>query len=289
MGLQETMSNMPDNLAGTPSPERSDQTRTALVTGASAGIGAALARMYASQGWNLILTARREAPMLALADELRGKHGVEVAVIAADLSDPAVPVWLVTEIEGRGINVDALINNAGFSRTSGFLGTDPRAHADMLRVMLLAPVELARLLAPAMIERGFGRILNVASLAGTMPATGGDTLYGPIKGFLIKASAGLWLEMQGTGVHVTALCPGYTYSEFHDVNGSRDEVTSAYPRWMWQTADHVARVGYRAAEANRPKVIPGWRNTLLSTLPRLLPERLALKIIARHARRLGRI
>lgn len=274
---------------GKPLPAATCKVRTALVTGASAGIGTALAREYARHGWNLILTARREAPMLALADELKVAYGIEVAVIVADLSDPAAPARLVAEIGERGLQVDALINNAGFSRTTGFLSTDPQGHADMLRVMLQAPVELARLLAPAMIERGFGRILNVASLAGTMPATGGDTLYGPIKSFLIKASAGLWLEMQGSGVHVTALCPGYTYSEFHDVNGSRAEVTSAYPRWMWQTADHVARVGYRAAEDNRPKVIPGWRNTLLSTLPRLLPERLALTIIARHARRLGRI
>ncbi len=280
---------MTESLATGPLSAGSAQVRTALVTGASAGIGAALAREYARHGWNLILTARREAPMLALAEALNGAYGIDVAVIAADLSDPSVPAWLVAEIGARGLKVDALINNAGFSRTTGFVSTDPQAHADMLRVMLLAPVELARLLAPAMIDQGFGRILNVASLAGTMPATGGDTLYGPIKSFLIKASAGLWLEMQGTGVHVTALCPGYTYSEFHDVNGSRTEVTSAYPRWMWQTADHVAEVGYRAAEANRPKVVPGWRNTLLSTLPKLLPEGLALMIIARHARRLGRI
>lgn len=278
-----------EDRAGGPGPAVSGPVRTALITGASAGIGAALAREYARHGWNLILTARREAPMRALADELKAAHGIEVTVMAADLSDPAVPGRLVAEIEGLGLKVDALINNAGFSRTSGFVRTTPQAHADMLRVMLLAPVELARLLAPAMIERGFGRILNVASLAGTMPATGGDTLYGPIKSFLIKASAGLWLEMQGTGVHVTALCPGYTYSEFHDVNGSRTEVTSAYPRWMWQTAGEVARAGYQAVEANRPKAIPGWRNTLLSTLPRLLPEALALWIIARHARRLGRI
>jgi uncharacterized protein len=100
----------------------------------------------------------------------------------------------------------------------------------MIRVMLTAPVELARLFAPGMVERGYGRILNVASLAGRMPATGGDTLYGPIKSFLIKASQGLHLELRGTGVHVTALCPGYTLTEFHDANGTRAEVSAAYPR-----------------------------------------------------------
>ena len=159
----------------------------------------------------------------------------------------------------------------------------------MLQVMLIAPVELSRLVLPAMVERGFGRILNVASLAGLMPATGGDTLYGPIKSFLIKASAGLHLELGGTGVHVTALCPGYTLTEFHDVNGSREQVSSAYPAWMWQDAEHVARVGYAAVEGNRVRVVPGWRNTLLAAIPKLLPDALALKIIGDHARRLDRI
>jgi short-subunit dehydrogenase len=159
----------------------------------------------------------------------------------------------------------------------------------MIRVMLTAPVELARLFAPAMVERGFGRILNVASLAGQMPATGGDTLYGPIKSFLIKASQGLHLELRGTGVHVTALCPGYTLTEFHDVNGTREQVSTAYPRWMWQTADRVARVGYAACEANRPKVTPGLANAILGTLGKHLPDQLALSMVAGHAQRLKRL
>lgn len=267
----------------------SELRRTALITGASAGIGEALARVYAEKGWDLILTARREPALAALASELCERFGTTTAVLPADLADPAAPVALTSEIERRGLTVDALVNNAGFSRTTGFLVTDPADHAAMLRVMLLAPMELARLVAPGMVQRGYGRILNVASLAGLMPATGGDTLYGPIKSFLIKASAGLWLELEGTGVHVTALCPGYTLSEFHDVNGSREEVSTAYPPWMWQTSDHVARVGFAAVEANRPRVVPGWRNTLLAAIPKLLPDGLALKIIAGHARRLKRI
>ena len=196
---------------------------------------------------------------------------------------------LIEAVTARGLDVDALVNNAGFSRTTGFVAADPADHAAMLQVMLIAPVELSRLVLPAMVERGFGRILNVASLAGLMPATGGDTLYGPIKSFLIKASAGLHLELAGTGVHVTALCPGYTLTEFHDVNGSREQVSSAYPAWMWQDAEHVARVGYAAVEGNRVRVVPGWRNTLLAAIPKLLPDALALKIIGDHARRLDRI
>lgn len=259
-----------------------------LVTGASAGIGAALARVYAANGWDVILTARRRAPLEALAAELAAT-GVSTTVVTADLSDPLAPPRLVDEIAARGLRIDGLVNNAGFSRTSGFLQTDPADHAAMIRVMLAAPVELARLYAPMMVERGFGRILNVASLAGEMPATGGDTLYGPIKSFLIKASQGLHLELRGTGVHVTALCPGYTLTEFHDVNGTREQVSAAYPAWMWQTAEQVARVGYRACELNRPKATPGAANVLLAALGKHLPDALALAMVGGHARRLRRI
>jgi len=264
-------------------------TRTILITGASAGIGAALARVYAEKGWDLILTARREAALTSLAEEIWKTYGVMATVITADLADPDAPGRLVEAIAARDLQVDGLINNAGFSRTTGFLQTDPAQHAAMVQVMLSAPVALSRLLLPAMVERGFGRIINVASLAGQMPATGGDTLYGPIKSFLIKASQGLWLETRGTGVHVTALCPGYTLTEFHDVNGSREQVSSAYPAWMWQTAEHVARVGYEACEADRPRVTPGAMNTVLAAMGKLLPDGLALNMVAGHARRLKRI
>ena len=172
--------------------------RTVLVTGASAGIGAALARAYASHGWNLILTARRTGPLQSLADALSAQYGVAVTVTPEDLADPSAPERLVGAIAGRGLVVDGLVNNAGFSRVTGFLDTELSAHRAMIQVMLTAPVDLSRLLAPGMVERRFGRVLNVASLAGQMPATGGDTLYGPIKSFLIKASQGLHLEMQGT-------------------------------------------------------------------------------------------
>ena len=262
--------------------------RTALITGASAGIGAALARVYAAEGWDLILTARREGPLNALADELR-RTGCAVTVLTADLADPAAPRALYEAVLERGLMVDALVNNAGFSRTAGFLHTDPADHAAMIRVMLTAPIELSRLFAPDMVARSYGRIINVASLAGRMPATGGDTLYGPIKSFLIKASQGLYLELKDTGVHVTALCPGYTLTEFHDVNGTRDEVSAAYPAWMWQTAARVARVGYDAVEANRPQVTPGVMNNVLAGLAKHLPDAVALKMVGGHAKRLKRI
>lgn len=263
--------------------------RTVLITGASAGIGAALARVCAADGWDLILTARREDRLLALADQILAAHPVQAHVVVADLSRPDAARDLVQAIAARGLTVDGLINNAGFSRTTGFLQTDPADHAAMLRVMLSAPVELTRLLLPGMVQRDFGRVLNVASLAGLMPATGGDTLYGPIKSFLIKASQGLYLETRGAGVNVTVLNPGYTLTEFHDVNGSRDQVSSAYPSWMWMDADRVARIGWAACEAGRASVTPGLANRLLSGLARHLPESLALRMVGGHARRLERI
>lgn len=260
-----------------------------LITGASAGIGAALARICAADGWNLILTARRQDPLLALADELMAAHPVQAHVIAADLSRPDAARDLVQVVADRGLTIDGLVNNAGFSRTTGFLATDPADHAAMLRLMLSAPVELTRLLLPGMVQRDFGRVLNVASLAGLMPATGGDTLYGPIKSFLIKASQGLYLETRGTGVHVTVLNPGYTLTEFHDVNGSREQVSSAYPAWMWMDAERVARIGWAACEAGKPSVTPGFANRVLSGLARHLPERVALKMVGGHAQRLERL
>lgn len=270
-------------------PLLSEARRTILITGASAGIGAALARVCAARGHDLILTARREGPLATLAEALSGAHGVAAAVVVADLAEPDAAARLMQAVVARGLTVDGLINNAGFSRTTGFLATDPDDHAAMIRVMLTAPVELSRLCLPGMVERGWGRVLNVASLAGQMPATGGDTLYGPIKSFLIKASQGLWLETQGTGVHVTAVCPGYTYTEFHDVNGSREQVSTAYPRWMWMDADRVARIGWDAVEANRPRVTPGVMNNVLAALGGMLPDTAALKLVGGHARRLDRL
>lgn len=261
--------------------------RTVLITGASAGIGADVARECARRGHDLILTARREAPMQALAAEIGA--AAQVTVLVEDLADPAAPRRLAQAVADRGLTMDGLVNNAGFSRTAGFLNTDPADHAAMVRVMLSAPVELARIFAPGMVERGYGRILNVASLAGRMPATGGDTLYGPIKSFLIKWSQGLHLELAGTGVHVTVLNPGYTLTEFHDANGTRDQVSAAYPGWMWMRSPDVARIGWTAVEANRAAVTPGIMNNILGGLAKHLPDGMALKMVGGHAKRLDRV
>jgi len=125
---------------------------------------------------------------------------------------------------------------------------------------------------PGMVERGFGRIVNVASVAGVWPGTNGATLYGPAKALLIRFSQGLHNEHRRTGVHVSALCPGFTYSEFHDVAGSRERVSESVPEWLWLGADQVAAAGYEAAEANRPVCVPGAPYLALTALMKVLPD-----------------
>ena len=181
--------------------------RLALITGASAGIGQAFARIYAAHGWDVALTARRAERLHQRAAELRMRAGVETVGLPAALTHPAAPEKLMAEIEAEGRVVDALVNNAGYSNTGGFAPSDWSAHRAFLQVLLLAPAELAHRALPNMLERKFGRIINVCSIAGLLPATGGDTLYGPTKSWLIKFSQGLHLEVRDRDVHVSALCP----------------------------------------------------------------------------------
>lgn len=263
--------------------------RLCLITGASAGIGAALARVYAARGWDLALTGRRADRLHQAAEEIRLRFGVETLVVPGDLADPATPERLLAEIEAQGRSVDALVNNAGYSKTSGFESTSFEDHRAFLQVMALAPVELSHRVVPGMIERRFGRILNVCSVAGLLPASAGDSLYGPAKSFLIKASQSLHLELREHGVHVTALCPGYTYSEFHDVNGSRERISQSVPEWLWLDAETVAEAGYEASEANRPVSVPGAPYKAIAALLKVMPDEWTLALTARHAQRLGRL
>ncbi len=248
--------------------------RICLITGASAGIGAEFARQYAALGWDLILTARRAERLAALAAELSSAHGVKAQVIAEDLSDRAAPERLLAAIEARGMTVDALINNAGYGLPGTFFSTTWPEQAAFLQVLLLAPVELTHLLLPGMAARGFGRIINVASLAGYTAGSAGHTLYGPVKAALIKFSESIAAECAAlghTGVHCTALCPGFTWSEFHDMNGTR-EATGRTPKWVWMDAAPVVAAGIRAVNRGQPVVVPGAVNKLIATLTRILPE-----------------
>lgn len=257
--------------------------RWALVTGASAGIGAAYARELAARGFALILTARRTDRLEALAADLKAAHGTRCECIAADLADPAAPEALVAELARRNIHVDVLINNAGYGVPGTFNVPSWKTHADFIQVMMTAPAHLAYLLLPGMQQRGYGRIGNIASLAGLVPGSAGHTLYGASKAYLIKFSQSLALENRGRGVNVCAICPGFTYSEFHDVTGSR-ALVSKMPGWMWSSAELVAREGLDALERGTPVYVTGRMNRFIKSLVKIVPDGIALKLVQRQSK-----
>jgi len=254
--------------------------RLALVTGASAGIGAAFARILASHGYDLALTARRAERLESLADEIRLRYGVETLVLPADLADPGAPGKLAADLAAQGRSVDALINNAGYGLPGSYATTRWEDQAAFIQVMVTAPCELAHRVLAGMVERRFGRIVNVASLAGLVPPSAGHTLYGAAKAFLVKFSQSLHLEGEAHGVHVSALCPGFTFSEFHDVTGTRRQIEASTPAWLWLGADEVAAAGYEAVEANRPICVPGAPNKAIAAVAKLLPDEWGLAVMA---------
>ena len=258
----------------------------ALVTGASSGIGAAIAREYAQRGVPLILTARRAHKLEQLAVELRGL--VRVEVIPADLADPHAVKTLVGEIQRRGLDVRILVNNAGYGVPGRYLTKDWYTHAQFLQVMVLSLSELTWRLLPAIRASGQGRILNVASFAALVPGADGQTLYAAAKAYLVRMSESLSLENAGHGVRVSALCPGFTWSEFHDVTGTRD-MMSKLPAWAWLDTDAVARAGVDGVESGRIIIVPGRIYTLLRFVAKHLPDRLVLGLMGRNSRKIRKV
>jgi len=251
---------------------------TALVTGASAGIGKAFADVFAKHGFDLILTARREERLLAVAGDLATKHRIKAEVIPADLSDPTAPGRLFAEIKVRGLKVDALINNAGYGVPGRYFGSHWDAQRAFIEVLVTAPCELAHRVLPEMVARKKGYIVNIASVAGMIPGSAGHTLYAAAKSFMVQFSRSLHLEQEGTGVHVTAVCPGFTYSEFHDVTGTRAQV-SKMPSYLWMNAQEVAEQGYQAVMRNKAVHVNGGVNKGIVLLAKYLPDGIGLSIM----------
>lgn len=258
--------------------------KNVVITGASAGIGAAFARLYAEKGHDLVLTARREDRLREQAGRLSQEYGVEVMVVPLDLALPTAPTRLLSRIEEAGKQVDVLINNAGYGLPGTFSNTSWDDQKDFLQVMLHAPTELCHRVLPGMAERKYGRIINVASLAGLTPGSKGHTLYGAVKSALIKLSESLNAETEGTGIHVTALCPGLTYSEFHDVNGQRDRLSNL-PQYMWQQADEVVEAAHYAVEVNRAVLVTGSVNKMLAATAQVMPGPIARQIMKAQSKR----
>ncbi|MGH6992671.1 MAG: SDR family NAD(P)-dependent oxidoreductase [Caulobacteraceae bacterium] len=261
--------------------------KLALITGASAGIGSAFARLYARRGWDVALAARREDRLEALAAEIRAEHACEALVFPGDLSDPATPEALLAGIAKEGRSVAALINNAGYGTFADFAGVSVEEQRRFIQVMIAAPTELVSRVLPAMREARFGRIIEVASLAGILPGSPGTALYGAAKAWLIRFAQSLHLELRGSGVHITALCPGLTRSEFHSVAGMTS-LTDRTPGFLWQGAEEVALCGYQAVEAGRVRAVPGAQNKAVTALARLLPETAAMNLLASQVERYRR-
>lgn len=260
-----------------------------LITGASSGIGDAMARQFAAKGWDLALVARREDRLKDLAAEMKAKNGVDSLVIPADLSKPGEPERIVAEIEKAGPQIDGLVNNAGAGQPGYFTETGWADQARFLELMVTSYLKLIHLVLPGMEKRKFGRIINVSSVSALLPVSPGHTrfsgtIYPGAKSLLIKVSQSLKAEMTGKNVHATAVCPGYTWSEFHDVNGARQSVSQLPSYWMLKAED-VAATAYDAVERNKAVSVPGAWYKFMTGLMRVLPDPVGEWLIAQQARR----
>ncbi len=246
----------------------------ALITGASAGIGLEFAKRLAERHYDLILTARRRDRLDELATRLRAEHGgIRVEVIVADLADPAAPEAIAAEVRRLEIDVDLLVNNAGFGTHGRFETLPPERERGEIAVNVAALVALTHAFLPAMLERGKGGVINVASTAAFQPVPY-MAVYAATKAFVRSFSEALHEEVQARGVRVIALCPGPTATEFFDMN-------VAAPRGPIRTVRDVVTTGLRAYDAGTPVAIDGANNKILIGFANLIPRRWAAKVAGR--------
>ena len=248
----------------------------ALITGASAGLGAEFARQLAGSGKDLILVARRTEPMEALAKALIERYKVAVDIIQSDLSDRNATSALFDAVRERGLEVDTLINNAGSVGPDLLQARDWPAQQDYIELMMTSVAGMCHHFIPPMQQRGYGRVLNVASVAGQV-SLAGDASYGPTKAYLIALSKGLSATVRGQGVNVLALCPGFTHTDFHQTD-KLARMKNRSPKFMWYDADVVVREGLVALEKGKAVHISG---RLYRFLIPLLKTRLGGWLMAR--------
>lgn len=257
---------------------------TALITGASGGIGLELAKIFARDRYDLVLVARTEDKLQKLADELRGQHGVQVRVLPADLSRPGAPEDIGRTVRDEGLTIDFLVNNAGFGQMGRFHEADWPRQADMLQVNVVALTHLTRLFVPAMVERGSGRILNLASTAAFQPGPLMSVYYAT-KAYVVSFSEAIAHELRHTGVTVTALCPGPTTSDFQraaDMLG-----TKLADMGRRATAQQVAEFGYHAMMKGKRVAIHGVLNSLLAQTVKFAPRPLVTATVERLSQKDG--
>lgn len=251
--------------------------KTALVTGASSGLGAEFARQLAALGCHLILVARREAPMQDLRRELESRHSVRVSVLPTDLGAPEGVRTLYAKLKAQGLQVDVLINNAGFGLYGEHMQLSWEQEQSMLMLDVVALAELTRLCAADMLQRDFGYILQVSSIAAYQPSPS-YAAYAAAKAYVLLFGEGLNYELRKTGVGVTVLAPGVTATEFLKVAGQK---ASLYQRLFMMQAPRVVRIGLKAMLKRKPSVIAGRLNALVTFSTRFTPRRMTAAIAYR--------
>jgi hypothetical protein len=256
--------------------KRKGDGQTALVTGASMGIGVDLAECFAKDGYDLILTARSEAALKEVAAKFSAKYKIKAAAIPVDLGVPGGGEKLAAEIAKRGLAVDVLVNNAGYGIAGAFDGSDRAAQLGMIDLNDRALVELTHIYWRRMLANKRGGVLNVASTASFQPGPL-MAIYYASKAFVLSFSEALWKEAEGTGVHVSCLCPGPTKSNFRERAGTGK--TRLVRNGAAMSSASVAQIGYRAWTKNRRVMITGARNAMLATLAPFLPRRTLLGIV----------
>lgn len=258
--------------------------QTALITGASSGIGADMARLFASKGYALVVVARTESALLTLATDLRAAHGVPVTVVAQDLAQPDAAKSIFETLEREAITVDVLVNNAGYASYGPFVQADLQNELDEMQVNMMALTALTGLFLPGMVARRRGGVLNVASTAAFQPGPG-MAVYYATKAFVLSLSEALAYEVRGTGVGVTALCPGATRSAFFDRASMEN---SRFVRGPMLDSTTVARAGYEGLMRGRSVVIPGARNRMLAFTTRFFPRDMVTRVSAQVAAPVGK-
>ena len=229
--------------------------KTALITGASAGLGMEFAGQLAAQGYNLFLVARRAERLEQIASDLTSRFAIAVNTCSADLADPQAPDTIALAVSNAGISIDYLVNNAGSAGPDLLEDRDWTEQQAFLQLMMLSVAHLCHLFIPGMRERSFGRVINVASVAARIARAGGCN-YGPTKTYLVALSEELSLTLKGTGVNVSALCPGFTHTDFHEVAGM-SEMKAGTPDFVWYSAQTVVQEGLRACETGKPVYVSG--------------------------------
>lgn len=249
---------------------------TALITGASSGLGMEFARRFAEAGSNLVLVARRRERMEELATELHARNGVAVEVIAADLSVPTAAEELKTELDRRGIAVTSLINNAGFGSHGGFAQIDPQRLNQEVQLNVGTLVAMTRAFSEQLLE-GSGVLINIASTAAYQP-TPGMAVYGATKAFVLSFTEALWAEARGSNLRVLAVSPGSTKTEFFDVVGTTEASVGRQ-----QTAEQVVDAAMKEIghKQNRPSIVSGFNNHLTTLSGRLLTRKALVQMTGR--------